>query len=407
MRLDDRTLALTLLGVMRAVRSVSAGIIFVVFPYIAKELLGLSLFQLVVIYAAAGAATAALSVVVGYMTDLIGRKASLAISSLLLVLTPLMLLVRVSYITAVIAAILGGISATGAMGAGGVGGVVGPVQSTIIADLSEGLQRTRLLSLMFFVSTITAAAGTLIGGYLNYRDELVLAMAIAVASMALLPFMRLPRVRASKALMSPRAISNAFKFSVTGMLNGLSSGLVTPFIIPIFVYVYRAPRPLVSDVTTVASLIATFSMLAAPYLEQRLGFIRSITITRGITIPIMLAFPFVGSFWAAAALFLAYPAFRVIAIPSQQSLMLELTSPEERGRVSGFNQGSRLALSSAATAAATPAFDTSTLGLLWAPFAMYAVVMALNIYLYWRFFSGEEARRRVPRAGEAGLGLEA
>jgi MFS family permease len=71
--------SLIYLATMRTVRSMVAGIIYVVFTYLAKEVLHISMFKLGIIYATAGAATAALSVVVGYITDLIGRKASLYI----------------------------------------------------------------------------------------------------------------------------------------------------------------------------------------------------------------------------------------------------------------------------------------------------------------------------------------
>ena len=400
----DYSRSLIYLTAMRSVRSVAAGIVFVVFPYMAKELLGLSMAYLGIIYATAGLATAGFSIAFGYLADLLGRKLSLLISSLLLTLSSLVMLVKFDLATAFLAAVLGGISATGAMGAGGVGGTVAPVQNAIIADITTSTARTRTISLLFFLGSLTAAAGTLLGGLLPYRLELALATIISGAALVLLAPMKLPDVRARSLSMRSRA--NAFKFSVTGMLNGLTNGLVIPYILPIFIYVYHAPRPLAADVVTAASVIATFSMLAAPALERKMGFVRSITVTRALTIPLMAAFPFVGSFWAAAALYLLYPAFRVIAIPVQQSLLLELTPPEERGRVSGYNQGSRLALSSAATYAAAPAFDPSS-GYIWAPFAAYGILMAVNIYLYWKFFAAEEAKRRRAARGGGLAALEA
>ncbi|MFP3231884.1 MAG: MFS transporter [Acidilobus sp.] len=395
--------SLTYLSALRSVRSVAAGILFIVFPYMVRELLHGSLFELGIMYAVAGLVTAALSVVVGYMADILGRKASLYISSALLVLTPIVMLIKFDLATAFAAAILGGISATGSMGAGGVGGVVGPVQNAIMADLTHRDNRTKFISLLFFIGSITAAAGTLIGGMFNYREELLLATVISAASMLLISPLRLPDVRARSLSMKSKV--NAFKFSVTGMLNGLTNGLTVPFIVPIFIYVYDAPRYLVGEVTTAASLMATFSMLLAPKLEKTLGFLRSIYITRGLSIPLMLAFPFAGSFWAAVGLYLAYPALRVIAIPVQQSFLLELTPPEERGRVSGYNQGSRLLLSSIGTFIGSPFFylqDASLLGImpLYAvPFMAYAVTMAANIYLYRRFFGADEIKLRRSSAG--------
>ncbi|MGC8556178.1 MAG: MFS transporter [Conexivisphaera sp.] len=374
---------LAILALMRVVRSVAAGIIYIVYPYIAIKELGLPLGELGIIYAGAAIATAALSVVLGYAADLWGRRSSLYAASSLMVISSLLLLLRIDLYTAVAAAILGGISATGSMGAGGVGGAVAPVQTAVLADLTSREERTRYVTLLNFASTLASTAGLLIGGLMSYAAGLATATALGAAALLLIAALDVPGVRARSARMGREGARTAAKFSVTGMLNGLSSGLVTPFLIPVFIMLYDVPRSSMGFYSFLSSLIAVFAMLSAPALESRLGFVRSISITRGITVVLMAAFPFVRSLYASLAIYLAYPALRVVAIPVQTSGMVSMVPPEERGRTAGLNQGFRLGFASVGTLISAPFMDP---GVLWVPFVAYSAVMSVNVALYRRFF---------------------
>ncbi|MGC9178446.1 MAG: MFS transporter, partial [Conexivisphaera sp.] len=327
-------------------------------------------------------ATAALSVVLGYAADLWGRSSLYAASSLM-VISSLLLLLRIDLYTAVAAAILGGISATGSMGAGGVGGAVAPVQTAVLADLTSREERTRYVTLLNFASTLASTAGLLIGGLMSYAAGLATATALGAAALLLIAALDVPGVRARSARMGREGARTAAKFSVTGMLNGLSSGLVTPFLIPVFIMLYDVPRSSMGFYSFLSSLIAVFAMLSAPALESRLGFVRSISITRGITVVLMAAFPFVRSLYASLAIYLAYPALRVVAIPVQTSGMVSMVPPEERGRTAGLNQGFRLGFASVGTLISAPFMDP---GVLWVPFVAYSAVMSVNVALYRRFF---------------------
>ncbi|AFZ69836.1 arabinose efflux permease family protein [Caldisphaera lagunensis DSM 15908] len=376
--------SLNYLAIIRIMRSVSAGIISIVYPYIAIKMLHFNLSTLGLVYALAALFTALFSIAFGYLADFIGRKLSLLFSSLVLTISILILLIKINFITAVIAAILGGISNTGAMAGGGIGGAVAPVQNALIADFTTRKNRTTLISLMAFFGNIAAAGGTLLGGIFSYRIELELATIISIIPLIFVYFIESQHIRAKSIKMKSGNVT--LKFSITGILNGLTSGLVTPFLIPIFIVLYDVSRSYMSIYTTIASLIATFSMLLAPKIDKALGFLRSIYITRGLTIPLILIFPFIRILPVSLGIYIIFPALRVIAIPIQQSAMLSMVPPEERGRISGLNQGSRLGFSSIGTFIASPFMDIS---LIYLPFVSYSVFMALNIYLYKRFFGGK------------------
>lgn len=383
---NDYRNSLTYLGTIRVMRSVSAGIVSIVYPYIALKYLHLSLLTLGIIYASAGLATALFSIVFGYLADLIGRRHSLFLSSVLLVISIFVLLIKINLVTAAISAILGGISNTGAMAGGGIGGSTAPIQNALIADFTSRKNRTTLISIFSFFANIAAAGGTLIGGIFSYRLELEMALLFSIIPLIFVYLIKSQRIRAKSIKMKSSNVT--LKFSITGLLNGLSNGIIVPFLIPIFISLYDVTRSHMGIYTTIASLLATFSMLLAPKIDKTIGFLKSIYITRGLTIPLMLAFPFVRVFPVSIGIYIVFPALRVIAIPIQQSAMLSMVPPEERGRISGINQGSRLGFSSIGTFIASPFMDVSLISV---PFISYSVITALNIYMYKRFFGGKNA----------------
>ncbi|WP_232085617.1 MFS transporter [Conexivisphaera calida] len=380
---------LMVLAGMRVTRSLAAGVIYIIYPYIALKDLGLPAKELGIIYAAAALATALLSILVGYAADLMGRRASLYMASSLMVVSSLLLLLRIDIYTAVAAAILGGISATGTMGAGGVGGAVAPVQTAILADLTSREERTRYITWLNFGSTLASTAGLFVGGIMDYEAGLATATVLGLAALLSVALLDTPEVRARTARMGREGSRVAAKFSATGILNGLSSGLVSPFLVPIFILLYDIPRSTMGIYSSLSSIIAVFVMLSAPAMERKLGFVRSIAITRGATVVLLALFPFIRILYVSLAIYLAYPALRVAALPVQTSGMVSMVPPEERGRTTGFNQGFRLAFASVGTLVASPFIDP---GLLWVPFIAYSAIMSANVALYRRFFGDWDDR---------------
>ncbi|BBD73096.1 hypothetical protein HS1genome_1485 [Sulfodiicoccus acidiphilus] len=369
------------LNASRVCRSAAAGIIMIVYPYLMLKGLHVSVVFLGLIYTAAALATALLGVALGYATDLWGRKESLILGSILLPISSALLLFGINVPLTVAAALLGGISSTGSMAGGGVGGAVAPVQSSIIADLTKREERTVYISLLSFIGNLAASAGFVIGGFMTVEEALYGATVLGILSVLLVLPMDLPKIRASSFKLKHGGVVG--KFSITGLLNGLSQGLVTPFLIPFFIVAYDLSRSQMGIYGTIGSLLATFTLLVAPRLERWLGFLGTVYVTRGATVLMMGVFPFVRVLWGSLLIYVLYPSLRVVSIPVTQSAMMGMVDADERGRINGLNQSSRLGFSALGTAVATPFFDGS---LLYLPFLAYSVTMAFNVYLYRKFF---------------------
>ncbi len=376
-----------LLTFFRSFRSIAAGMVTLAFPYLILKNLHFSSLTLGFIYTAATLATAGLGLLCGFLADVWGRKKTLIFISVLLPLGCGMAYFSHHLLWIYAAAMLGGFSATGALAGGGVGGAAQPIQSALIADLTSPEERTFYFSVFTFISGALAALGILLAKFLTAKEDFLAATIISLIGLfGLIPLRLKDHIGSVKKLQGKKSIG---QFAITGLLNGFSQGLVTPFLVPFFVIVYHVPRPQMAVYGFVSGILGAMAMLTAPYLERKLGFVHSIAVTRGLGAFLLILLPAQRSFVLALAIYFLTPALRVAALPAQQTAMTEFVPGEERGRALALNQVARLGSSSAGTVFTGAMFNLDEIGL---PFYLYGAVMAVNIGLYFFFFGKSRAK---------------
>ncbi|MHB2025509.1 MAG: MFS transporter [Elusimicrobiota bacterium] len=374
------------LALHRAFRSAAAGMISLAFPFLVLKTLRMSPLALGAIYASASVATAILGFVFGILADVWSRKKTLWLVTVLLPASSAVVCAWRSPLALFVAAILGGYSATGSLMGGGVGGAAQPILSAALTDLSAPNDRTKMFSLFMFLSGALAALGALMVRFLSVEGAFLAATIISASGILCLLPLHLPSPAPDQArLKSTRTIG---QFSLTGALNGFSQGLLTPFMIPFFILVYHVTARQMAVYGFASGFLGALAILAAPTLERRLGFVRSIAWTRGTGALLLAAMPLFRFLPLALLIYLVTPALRTAALPIQQDAMAGLVSAGEIGRVFGTNQVSRLAASAAAIFLTGLMFSAAEIAL---PFYLYGAVMAANIGLYFRFFGGREA----------------
>lgn len=376
---------LTLLAVFRGARSVAAGIVSIAFPYLVLVELHKSAFALGLLYVCGATATALLGVFFGFLADVWGQKRTLYLVGLLLPLSTGLIFCSRHLTVLFLASALGGFSATGSLMGGGVGGAAQPIQLVALVHLTTSEHRVSIFSLFTFMSGAFAALGALSARLFSIHNAFLAATILSLGGIACLIPIRFQEYRGNIRHLSSRRVIG--QFTLTGALNGLAAGLVVPFLIPFFVIVYHVPKSEMSVYGFLAGTLASFALLLAPRLENTWGFVRSIALTRGLGTGLLLLLPLTHVFALAVAVYLLTPSLRVMAVPVQQTALAEWVSPDEVGRAMGINQVARLAASSAAIGFTGYMFDLSDIGL---PFYSYAVIMSLNIYLYFRFFRSLE-----------------
>ena len=381
---DNLSIGLILLT--RIFRSIAAGIINVVLPFLVLKEMNESLFTLGLIYTAATLATAGLGFFIGFATDY-SRKATYVFALALLPLSTALIYYSQSLAIVFLAAMVGGFASTGSLAGGGIGGAAQPIQSTVITDVTSRLERTYYYGIMSFVAGLASAAGAfLVYAEPSFTATALLGIATVLSAISVPPALFVKTSKSSKKPRSFKLHSGKVigKFGLTGLLNGLANGLVTPFLIPFFIVTYGFTQDTMALYTMVAGIIGACVFLLAPRLEHILGFVKGVIITRGATIFMLLVFPFVKLLPISLGIYLAYPAFRVAAFPVIQSAMMDMVDEDERGRLFGVNQATRLTASSAGTAFAGYEFDMSAIGV---PFVAYALILGVNLFMYSKFFS--------------------
>ncbi|MHB8550870.1 MAG: MFS transporter [Acidiferrobacterales bacterium] len=369
------------LALARTCRSVAAGMINLAFPYYILTSFHRGVLAIGMIFVAATLASAGLSLLVGIGADVWGRRQTLVAANLLLPLSALMVYLSHSLWLIVLAAMLGGYTSTGSIGGGGVGGVAQPVQSVVLAQLTSRRDRTKYFSLFTFIAGIAGALGALLAKTLAVRTIFLVAAVISVAGIPLLWSIEVNESRGKLTRLKTSATIG--KFSLTGMLNGFAQGLVVPFLIPFFILVYHTPKSEMSVLAFAAGLLGALSILGAPLLERKLGFLRSILATRGTALLLFLVFPVIRFLPLSAAIYILTPALRVAGLPIQQSELTKRVDEDEMGRALGINRVARLVATSAGIAVSGHLLDAAHFEV---PFFLYGLVMAGNLLLYVKFF---------------------
>ena len=368
------------------------------FPYLVLNKYHYGSLTLGLLYTAAAVATAVAGLLVGFLADLWGRKRSLWLVGLMLPVSSLIVLGTHHLAWLFLAVALGGYSATGSLIGGGVGGAAQPVQTAILASLAESHERTSYFSVFSFLGGVCAAGGSLAARLFTTRDVFAAATVVAVAGLVFLIPLRLPEPAGElRRMKSARVIG---QFSVTGILNGFSQGLIMPFLIPFFVLVYHLPKDRMAVYSFASGVLGALALLTAPKLDQWLGFVRAIAWTRGLGAAMIALLPLWHNLPLALAIYLLIPALRVAALPTQQRALTDMVQAEETGRALGFNQVMRLGASSGAVALTGYLFEETEFAM---PFELYAAIMVANIFLYFRFFGHREQR---PAESPVGLGQE-
>ncbi|MCC6870699.1 MAG: MFS transporter [Burkholderiales bacterium] len=386
---------LLLLFAFRILRSVAAGMITIAFPYLVLRDLALSPLTLGVIYTSAAIGTALFGFTTGVLADVWGRRRTLLLVAIVLPASSLLVYLHQDLPWLIVAATLGGYSATGSLMGGGVGGAAQPIQTAIVASLLGSDRRTFFFSLFTFVAGMFAALGALAAREVSSRDAFLAATVLSGASVLLVLPLSIPEVNGDLRRLPSRKVIG--QFSLTGMLNGFSQGLVTPFLIPFFMLVYGVPKETMGSYGFWAGAVASVVLLGAPMLDRQFGFVRAIALTRGLGALLVAALPLFHAVNVALAIYLLIPALRVAALPAQQRALTDMVDSDETGRALGVNQMLRLAASSVAVLLTGYLFSLQDFKV---PFFLYAAIMLANIYLYFRFFG----KAREQFAGAIGRG---
>ncbi|BCS93516.1 MFS transporter [Metallosphaera javensis (ex Sakai et al. 2022)] len=377
-----------LLMISRVARSFAAGLLAVIVGLYYIHGLHLSLLQVGILFGVGAFVTPLLTLVLGFYSDRYGRKKILLATLSFLPVSVLILLLTSNFFLLMLSSALGGFGIAGGLVGGGVGASVAPMQTALLTEKVKPEERTKIFSWFTIISSYAGSAGALLANGSSYVELFVISFLVsALSALAILPVKEnfKPRERKQEPKVTRRDNETIKKFTLTGILNGVSQGLIVPFIPIIFSEAYGLSQGFIGDLVSLGGVISATLMLATPALTERLGFVRLIITTRTISAVLVLLFPFLGVWYLASIDYLLFTPLRVIALPAQQALMMNLVGEGRRATATGANQAGRLIPAAASTSLSGYLLHAVSFAI---PFEAAFVATVANSFLYFKFFRG-------------------
>ncbi len=337
----------------------------------------------------------------GYVADRLGRKASLLISGGLSSLSVISMVIWPNAAIFYLANIAFGIAQS-------LGAVT---MAPFLMENSGDDERTYLFSFGAGLQMASASAGNWIGGYLPgwvgaYRSVSpmdsqaysgALAFVALLTTFSLLPLlmMRMPRLEfADRSIFAPIEFARhhtmlLVKLILPILLISIGAGLIMPFMNVFFRNVHNQPDPVIGTLFAWGSLAMGLGLLVAPPLAERLGKIRFVTLTQGLSIPFLAIMGFAPWFWLSAAAYYVRLALMNMSTPIYNTFVMERVEPSDRATIASLSSmswsfGWAFSPTISGWFQVHYGFGPAFIGTI--------LLYSVSIYLYWAFFL-----RRMPK----------
>jgi MFS family permease len=335
----------------------------------------------------------------GYLADQLGRKTSLLVSGAFIGVAILAMVSwpssGVFYATNILFGVAQSLSAV--------------TMAPFLMENSGEQERTYLFSFSSGLQMASASVGNWIGGYLpgwmgswqgvSATGSTAYGLSIGVVGisvlLALLPLalLKTPKMKKSErsvfaplsyAAKHPKTLG---KLVLPMLITSIGAGLIMPFMNVFFRQVYHQPDPVIGSLFAWGSLAMGLGLLAAPPLADRMGKIRFVVVTQGLSIPFLIMLGFAPWFWMSAAAYYVRLALMNMSGPVYQTFVMEHVEEKARATVASlvsmsWNFGW--------------AFSPMVSGWLQVrygfgpPFIGTLILYVIAVFLYWAFFLRQE-----------------
>ncbi len=383
---------------VRLLRSVAQGALAVDFTLYLRAR-GWSASAVGLLLMAGGLAGAALSLLVGVLSDRVGRRlflivyeAGLSIGTLAVIALP------ATWVLVATASLFGF-----GRGANGSSGPFAPAEQAWLAQRVPGKHRGAVFSLNAGIQFAGMGIGSLLAAVLphlvpgTHGSGAYLPLFSLNLLVALVNLWQIWRLREEKpsperrvqvqeterpapdAGVVRRENRALLLLTAVNMVNSLGVGLVAPLLPYWFAVRFGAGPELIGPVYGLTFFLTGLSSLAIGRLSQRIGLVRSIVLPRLLGVVLLVVIPFAPTFAVAAALYVARSIVNRGSIGARQAFSVGLVRDRRRGLASSLN-----AVSWNVPAALGPAVAGYLIGLgaLFWPFLLAAALQLGYVVLF-------------------------
>lgn len=294
---------------------------------------------------------AAISLWLTTHADRVGRRRVLMAGAVLMALAGLGFAASSSLAVLIVAATIGVISPSG--------NEVGPFLAVEQAALSQTIsdaRRTRVFAWFNMTGSFATATGALSGGTLAtvlisagrspvdaYRG-VILGYALVAVALALL-FSRVspaveaptaPDVSVARRLGLHRSQRTVARLSALFALDAFGGGFVVQSLVAYWFHVRFGADPAVIGAALFgANIVAGFSALAAVWVADRIGLVRTMVFTHLPSNILLILVPLMPTLPLAVAMLLARFSISQMDVPTRQSYTMAVVDPDERSAAAG------------------------------------------------------------------------
>ena len=285
----------------------------------------------------------------GYLADMLGRKLSLVISGLLIGIALIMMVVLPSAGMLITMNVITGLGSS-------LGGVVsGP----FLMENSGEEERTYLFSISSGMRMAAFAFGEWVGGYMpTWFGEIfdvaavsstAYAWAIAVAGtlviIAVVPRLLLRRNTLpfeERSIFAPLSYAKEHPGMLTKLLlpmflTSIGAGLIMPFMNIFFSNVHQQSDPVIGTLFAWGALAMGIGLILAPALADRIGKIKAVVYTQGLSIPFLALLGFSPLFSLSALAYFVRLTLMNMSSPIYQTFVMEQVDPDSRATIASLN----------------------------------------------------------------------
>ena len=290
-----------------------------------------------------GLAMAIMAIPFGMLSDRKGRKLLLILGSL--GPAPMFFAFALSSDIAVMvaAAALGGIFE----------GVYLATVNALIADQTTLKNRDIAFTLSFIFGGAGGALGTALPFFIPGWSQLLgiesaalhtdllylfgfLSLLIPAALYAILRGLQ-ETIRPAVASWRSKGIRVLLKFSGINSIIGLGAGFIIP-LIPTWLFLkFVVPDTYSGPILALASTTIGLGAAFSPRLASKIGSVRAVVLTQGLSLAFMLTLAFVGDFLTASIVYVIRTGLMNMSSPLLDSYLMGIVPPEQRGFASSLN----------------------------------------------------------------------
>jgi len=297
------------------------------------------------------AGNAFFNIILTWYGDYLGRKRSLMIFSLLVVVSGVLLSSTIVLPLILVGLFLGNISTTGTE--------AGPFQSIetgVLPILVTKERESSTFGVYNFIGYGASSIGAFAASAPDYFQNTLLASRLLyliyglVGILLLAVYRKIGNIEAHETgprkiglgNVRPEARRDITKLSFFYSIDAFGGSLVSQFVLSYwFSQVYRVSLSSLGAIFLAVNVVTAFSTLAAPVLAEKLGNLRAMVSTHLLSNVFLILVPLAGSFLGAVTFLFLRQSISQMDVPTRQAFMAQLFTDQERVPANAITNTSR------------------------------------------------------------------